>query len=1267
MRKIVATPRSALMGIGFMLLALLVFSAPALAAKERLYTGVSFGPSGTGAGTFANVQGVTVDQASGDVFVYDDSEGGHVYKFDAAGEPVDFSALGTNAIAGVGDALTDEEELAVDSSSGPDAGDVYVANNSEVRIYSAAGALLGTLSGGEMRGVAVDASGAVYVGIYPAGTVRRYVPTVNPVSNANEVSSVGGVQGVCNVAADSEGNLYAANYEGGVTRYEAFQFGSPVGTGTLIDGAGRTLVVDQSTNTLFVNEVNALAEYDASGNLLGRSGVGQINNSFGIAVDSAKNELYAPSQGRVMVFGRGVLLPTVSSGEASEVTNSSATIGGSINPEGTATTYQFQYGASTSYGSVTPGTPQSVGSDSTVHELSAHLTGLLLGTTYHYRLLAINSNGTDYGPDTTFKTDGPSVESESAGKTAQNSVVVEAQIEPNALDAHYQVEYGTSERYGLTTAPVDMGASVHTVAEELKGLQVNTTYHYRFVASNSEGTTYGPDQTVSTTPAARIENESGSDATDTEATLRASVDDFGQASTYDYEYGTNTSYGSVTSTRSLAGVTNPAPAMAEISGLRPETTYHFRIVTSNEFGTVAGTDVSFSTAPSSFSGLPDGRGYEKVSPNDNGNGNTYQPLPIVLSTSEGGYTELPFEAAPDGNAVTYVGDPPESGGIGNEGGGAGNQYLATRAAGGGGWTVTDIDPPSSNTTNRPHYEAFSPNLSSGFLVTNDPPPNGVNGPAGFNTIYKQDLGTGAYEPLFTAIPPHRAPEEFFAAEIPSNSPVAAAAYAGSSTDLKASIFMVNDTLTSSAVDGGPGENNLYETRDGALELVNVLPDGSTEPNAVFGGMPGSEPAYNAPSFERVISEDGKRVFWTDLSTGNLYLREDGTRTVQVDASVGGGGRFWTATPDGSEALFSKGGDVYKYEVDNAQTTDLIPGGGVQGIVATTADLSYVYFVAQAALAPGAEYQVCEVLCNLYVLHSGEPIKFISRLSAKDNEGAQTSYAKTGDWRPDMGAREAEVTPDGRDLAFVSTLSLTGYDNKGHEEVYEYEFDGNKLYCASCVPSGDEESQTYVYAFPPVSHTNTYVTRWVSDDGNEVFFDTNVALVPQDTDAAVDVYEWEHDGSGSCTRSQGCVYLLSGGSSSEGSFLIETSASGEDVFFTTRTQLVPEDRNENIDVYDATTKVAHPSTPPQCTGTGCQGLPSAPPVFATPSSVTYIGVGNFLATATVKQPTRHVTNPKAKKKAKKGNRSKKKSKRSKRKKGGANGAARTHAKSQGRNS
>jgi hypothetical protein len=126
----------------------------------------------------------------------------------------------------------------------------------------------------------------------------------------------------------------------------------------------------------------------------------------------------------------------------------------------------------------------------------------------------------------------------------------------------------------------------------------------------------------------------------------------------------------------------------------------------------------------------------------------------------------------------------------------------------------------------------------------------------------------------------------------------------------------------------------------------------------------------------------------------------------------------------------------------------------------------------------------------------------------------------------------------------------------------------------------------------------------------VFFNSAQSLVPQDTNKGNDAYEWEADGTGSCTLSPGCIFLLSDGTSPEGSWLIGSSASGDDVFFTTRGKLVPEDENENIDVYDARVGATSPPASPQCTGTGCQGVPSAPPVFATPPSATFNGVGNF---------------------------------------------------------
>jgi hypothetical protein len=1222
-RKIVATPYGLLLGIGLMLVALLVVSAPALAAKERLATG-SFGPQGTGAGGFEIVGGVAVDQTTGDVFVYDKGQEGRVYKFDAAGAPVDFSGLGKNVITDVGFAGEAEEEIAVDSSSGPDAGDIYVANNREVKIYSAAGLPLGTLSGGEMCGVAVDFSGAVYVGIYSSNTARKYVPVTNPVTNQNEVASMGGLQSVCNVAPDSEGNLYAATYYGGINKYDALQFGSPDATGTLIDGAGRTLTVDQSTNDVYVNESDAIAEYDSSGNLLGRSGAGQLNSSLGIGISSAKNELYVPSEGRVIVFGPAVVFPTVSGGEASEITNSTAKVTGDINPEGTGTTYQFQYGTTKSYGSVSPASPQSAGSDSTIHEVSAQLAGLLPSTEYHYRLLAINSNGTSHGQDGWFRTNGPpEVEAEFAIKQAQNSVVLGANVQPGGLDTHYQVEYGLSENYGSITAPVDMGANPTTAQQELTGLQLATTYHYRFIVTNAEGTRYGPDETVTTAPVARIESESISGATNTEATLKANVNDLGVQSTYYFEYGQTSSYGSVTPEEALS-----SEAQASLLGLTSETDYHFRVVVKNQFGAIDGEDATFTTAPSPSLVLPDGRRYEKVSPDNNADGNVVTPAPTDLATSEGDFTNLPFMAAADGNALVYLGDPSEAGGTGHSGAGAGNQYLSRRSPGGG-WTTENIEPASGEISDSPSYEAFTEDLTAGFMVSNGKEPLVSSAPGEhYSVLYQRTLSqstsAGAFEPVFTTKPPNREPEEFTAANIPTNEEddfnnPPEPAYAGSSADLSHVLFMANDKLTPNAIAGSREENNLYDSHDGGLTLVNVLPEGGTKPNATFGGptLPEEPVGSDGPSFSHDISEDGQRIFWTDLTNGNLYLREDESRTIQVDAAAGGGGMFWTATPDGSKVLFTKSGDIYQYDVESGQTTDLTPGAEVQGIAGTSEDLSYVYFVADAALASGAEPQECMPNggfggsdgCNLYVLHQGEPVRFIAKLSPEDNRSEPQSYFEDdGDWQPDLRNREAEVTPDGSHLVVSSVNQLTDETSDNSKNVFVYDYQSGRISCASCNPTGESSA-----SFLPVSHINTYEPHWMSSDGTKVFFDSQSALVPQDTDGNVDVYEWEQDGAGSCQHSRGCIYLLSAGSSPESSWLLGAGNNGEDVFIATRSQLTPEDQNENVDVYDVRANAPSPPASSQCSGSGCQGIPSAPPVFSTPPSVTYNGVGNFAPT------------------------------------------------------
>jgi hypothetical protein len=94
--------------------------------------------------------------------------------------------------------------------------------------------------------------------------------------------------------------------------------------------------------------------------------------------------------------------PLVTTGGAAQVTISSATLTGTVNPRGLSTSYYFQYGTTTAYGSRTPSTGAGKGGDGVA--AAAQVSGLGSNTKYHYRLIAHNGDGTTAGNDRTFRT-----------------------------------------------------------------------------------------------------------------------------------------------------------------------------------------------------------------------------------------------------------------------------------------------------------------------------------------------------------------------------------------------------------------------------------------------------------------------------------------------------------------------------------------------------------------------------------------------------------------------------------------------------------------------------------------------------------------------------------------------------------------------------------------------------------------------------------------------------------------------------------------------
>ncbi|MGA7703406.1 MAG: hypothetical protein WB998_00760 [Solirubrobacteraceae bacterium] len=731
-------------------------------------------------------------------------------------------------------------------------------------------------------------------------------------------------------------------------------------------------------------------------------------------------------------------------------------------------------------------------------------------------------------------------------------------------------------------------------------------------------------------------------------TLNATVDPEGTASSYRFEYGTSLAYGSSTEPAALGAVNENIPVTATLNDtLQAGATYHFRVIVTNASDeTTDGADMSFTTYHEGSLVLPDERGYEMVTPLENENVDAYVPTRPGYETIgevEGYWTHKPFQVAADGNAVVYAAEP-SAGDSGMTGYGQGATNMATRSSQGG-WTQHPLQPARGGYEGA--YQSFSSDLSVAIFgaVPGNELPLAPGAPVSYSALYTRTSSDGVFHPLLTTTPPYRTgkegPQGFKVANIPDLTGCLcflskSVAYAGSTSDFSQSLFEANDALTSSAPGGleedptthisFAEENNLYDSSEGHLSLVNVLPSGVAEDNATFGAPPIGASSENPPDFNRVISTDGSRIFWTDLNSHDLYVRENAisptARTVQIDTTQSGSGpsgngRFWTASSDGSLVFFtdenrltndSTAGpgepDLYEYDFEKPVgsrlidlTVDTSGSADVQGVLGASEAGDYVYYVAGGVLANGATAQTCVPggsACNLYVLHRGEPARFIAVLP----------WGST-DWQPSLAVRTSELTPNGQALTFASTMSPDG--TIGSEQVYVYENDTHRLSCASCNPTGEGGSEAYI----PVSWSNTEQDRWISDDGDRVFFDGTGPLVAQDRNGKQDVYEWERDGTGSCTESDGCLYLLSGAHPGSASWLIGSSGSGDDLFIVTQAQLGSQDGNEAFDVYDVRVG-ARPLAQLACTGTGCQGLPGAPPIFATPSSVTFNGVGNFLA-------------------------------------------------------
>lgn len=193
--------------------------------------------------------------------------------------------------------------------------------------------------------------------------------------------------------------------------------------------------------------------------------------------------------------------PTVLTGAATAVTQTSAKLTATLNPNGAATTWRFEYGTTDAYGLTTPET--SAGDGDSPAPIERTVTGLTPDTTYHVRFVATNAAGTSRGADVTFRTaatpQAPSVVSASARSVTATSAVLAASLDPRGQATTYRFEYGPTKSYGEVTGDVLVsGTGRRTVTAPVAGLNPYTTYHFRLVASNPTGTARTSDRSFRT-------------------------------------------------------------------------------------------------------------------------------------------------------------------------------------------------------------------------------------------------------------------------------------------------------------------------------------------------------------------------------------------------------------------------------------------------------------------------------------------------------------------------------------------------------------------------------------------------------------------------------------------------------------------------------------------------------------------------------------------------------------------------------------------------
>jgi hypothetical protein len=415
-----------------------------------------------------------------------------------------------------------------------------------------------------------------------------------------------------------------------------------------------------------------------------------------------------------------------------------------------------------------------------------------------------------------------------------------------------------------------------------------------------------------------------------------------------------------------------------------------------------------------------------------------------------------------------------------------------------------------------------------------------------------------------------------------------------------------------------------------------------------------------------VSSDGSRVLFVAPADGSsppqLYMRKSGASTVWLSRSWAStpdpepaGVQFQAASADGTKVLFTSESRLLDSDTGEGQVgiylyTDTEQNAESEGklkliarvnspderstVAGMSEDATHIYFFNGSW--GSTQRPVSAIPREGEYLWDNGTLHFVA---AAVTRGIDPQVNEDG-----VSGATVRVSSDGRRMAFLrypnpelepELARLNGRDDsEGYRALYFYDEGSERLTCVSCPSDGaavtsDATVATQLSGFSAGSSGGSpFYQRFMSSDGRYVFFTTEQALVPQDTNGLSDVYEYDAD--------TGQVSLISSGTGESGSWFEDASANGSDAFFLTAQKLTGWDTDTLTDLYDARIDGGYPEPSPApvpCDGDACQGVPSAVPSFDTASGFNGLGNQHPSTPASVKKKVKPKTKRHAKKHAK----------------------------------